>query len=364
MASRIIISGGGTGGHVFPAIAIADALKTIEPDVEILFVGAEGRMEMEKVPQAGYEIIGLDIQGLNRQSLLKNLTVPLKLLRSMQKARHILKTFDPHVVVGVGGYASGPMLMAANSKRVPTLIQEQNSYAGLTNKLLAKGSQRVCVAYDGMERFFPEEKIIKTGNPIRRKSVHIKGKREAALAHFGLQEHKPTVLVSGGSLGAGSINNALKELVFLFEKQDIQLIWQCGKYYHESLIKELGLLPEQVKLMPFIERMDYAYAAADVVVGRAGAGSISELCVVGKPVVLVPSPNVAEDHQTRNAEALVRTGAALLIKDSEVNTLLMPTLLDLLDDDQKRGEMSKNIQKMARPDADIAIAKEVMKLVK
>lgn len=364
MASRIIISGGGTGGHIFPAIAIADALKKMAPDVEILFVGAEGRMEMEKVPQAGYEIIGLDIQGLNRQSLLKNLAVPFKLLKSMQKVRHILKTFNPHVVVGVGGYASGPMLMAANLKGIPTLIQEQNSYAGLTNKILGKKCQRVCVAYDGMDSFFPAEKIIKTGNPIRRQSVDIEGKRKDGLAHFGLQDHKPTVLVSGGSLGAGSINNAIKELVFLFEKQDIQLIWQCGKYYHKKLLQELGLLPEQVKLMPFIERMDYAYAVADVIIGRAGAGSISEFCVVGKPVILVPSPNVAEDHQTKNAEALTQVGAALLINDKDVDTLLMPTLLDLLANAEQCEEMSENIKELARPDADMDIAKEVMKLVR
>lgn len=363
MANRIIISGGGTGGHIFPAIAIANALKHLQPDIEILFVGAEGKMEMERVPEAGYNIVGLDIQGINRKSLWKNVALPFKLVSSLRKANRIVQTFKPQVAVGVGGYASGPLLMAAHRKSIPTLIQEQNSFAGLTNRRLSHRSQKICVAYEGMEKFFPAEKIIKTGNPIRRQSVDIKGKRQEGLKYFDLTADKPVVLVSGGSLGAQSINEALQELVFLFEKQNIQLIWQCGKYYYERLVQKLGILPPEVKLMPFIERMDYAYAVADLVVSRAGAGSISELCAVAKPVILVPSPNVAEDHQSKNAEALVVKEAAIMIRDAEVNELLMSRILDLLEDKKKRNRMSESIKQLALPDADIEIAKHVLNLI-
>lgn len=368
MGHRVIISGGGTGGHIFPAIAIANALRRIEPDIEILFVGANGRMEMERVPEAGYEIIGLDIQGIDRSSLLKNLTLPFKMVDSLIRARKIIREFEADVAVGVGGFASGPLLMAANNMGLPTLIQEQNSYAGLTNKSLGKKAKKICVAYEGMDKFFPAEKVILTGNPIRRDSVAIEGKREFALQIFGLQPHKKTILIIGGSLGAKQMNGYVLDVVHeLAEKDDVQFIWQTGKTYYEDMQEILDVsrvIPANVKAVPFLERMDLAYAAADLIISRAGAGTISELCVVGKPVILVPSPNVAEDHQTKNAQALVAKNAAVMISEADARGTMMYVALELLSDEAKCASLSAEIKKMAMPDADEVIAREVLKLIK
>ncbi|MDR2281650.1 MAG: undecaprenyldiphospho-muramoylpentapeptide beta-N-acetylglucosaminyltransferase [Sphingobacterium sp.] len=365
MANKVIISGGGTGGHIFPAIAIANALRRIEPDVEILFVGAEGKMEMEKVPAAGYTIIGLNIQGFNRSSLLKNLSLPFKMLDSLLKARKIIKDFKADVAVGVGGYASGPLLMMANMMGVPTLIQEQNSFAGKTNKSLGKKAKKVCVAYEGMEQFFAKEKVLLTGNPIRRTSVDIEGKKGEALVDFGLEAGKKTILVTGGSLGAGTLNDCVKNNIDKLNAAGIQVIWQCGGYYVDKLTAELGgRLPNSIKMSAFLQKMDYAYAAADLIVARAGAGTISELCVVGKPVILVPSPNVAEDHQTKNAMALVNKDAAVMVKDVEARDVLVDKILELLNDAPTAEKLGQNIEKMALLDADEVIAREVLKLIK
>lgn len=364
MANKVIISGGGTGGHIFPAIAIANALRRIQPDIEILFVGANGKMEMEKVPAAGYDIIGLDIQGLNRQSLIKNLVLPFKMLKSLWKARTVIKNFQADVAVGVGGYASGPLLMMANMIGLPTLIQEQNSFAGKTNKSLGQKAKKICVAYEGMETFFPKDKLLLTGNPIRRSSVAIEGKKQEALASFGLAEGKKTILVTGGSLGAGTLNDSIKQHIQVLQDEDIQVIWQCGGYYYEKLNTELdATLPASIKLMPFLQRMDYAYAAADLIIARAGAGTISELCVVGKPVILVPSPNVAEDHQTKNAMALVNKGAAEMIKDVEAKEILLDKAIALLKDESQSNKLGANIKKLALLNADEVIAEEVLKLI-
>lgn len=364
MAHKVIISGGGTGGHIFPAIAIANALRRIEPDIEILFVGAQGKMEMEKVPAAGYTIVGLDIQGFNRSSLWKNILLPYKMIKSLLKARRVIKDFKADVAVGVGGYASGPLLMMANMMGLPTLIQEQNSFAGKTNMSLGRKARKICVAYEGMEKFFPAEKVLLTGNPIRRTSVDIEGKKGEALVSFGLEAGKKTLLVTGGSLGAGTLNDCVKAAINRFKEEDVQIIWQCGSYYHERLNSELADLPYNVKMMPFLQRMDYAYAAADVIIARAGAGTISELCVVGKPVILVPSPNVAEDHQTKNAMALVQKDAAIMVRDVEAREKLVEEALVLLNDEQKMRVLSENIKKLALPDADEVIAHEVLKLIK
>lgn len=367
MGHKVIISGGGTGGHVFPAIAIANALRRIEPEIEILFVGANGRMEMERVPEAGYEIIGLDIQGIDRSSLWKNLALPFKLIGSFMKARKIIRDFEADVAVGVGGFASGPLLMAANDRGLPTLIQEQNSYAGVTNKGLGKKAKKICVAYEGMDKFFPAEKIILTGNPIRRDSVAIEGKREFALQIFGLQPHKKTVLIIGGSLGAKQMNGYVLDVIHeLGEKDDVQFIWQTGKTYYEDMERMLKLdqlIPGNVKVFPFLERMDLAYAAADLIISRAGAGTISELCVVGKPLILIPSPNVAEDHQTKNAQALVAKNAAVMISEADARGTMMYVALELLADEAKCASLSTEIKKMAMPDADEVIAREVLKLL-
>lgn len=364
MANKVIISGGGTGGHVFPAIAIANALRNLQPDIEILFVGANGRMEMERVPQAGYEIVGLDIQGINRQSIWKNIFLPFKLIASLWKARRVLKGFGAEVAVGVGGYASGPLLMMANMLGMPTLVQEQNSHAGVTNKSLARKAKKICVAYEGMEQFFPKEKILLTGNPIRRASVNIEGKREEAIHAFALDQAKKTVLVTGGSLGAATLNACLKEGFEKLDQAGLQVIWQCGSYYYESLSEELkGKLPDSIKLLPFLERMDYAYAAADFIIARAGAGTISELCVLGKPVILVPSPNVADDHQTKNALALVNKNAARMVTDLSARIHLVEELLKLAGDEVTAFELGNNIKKLALPDADLVIAKEVLRLI-
>jgi UDP-N-acetylglucosamine--N-acetylmuramyl-(pentapeptide) pyrophosphoryl-undecaprenol N-acetylglucosamine transferase len=360
---KVIISGGGTGGHIFPAISIANALRKINPDTEILFVGAEGRMEMEKIPAAGYKIIGLPVAGLRRSISLQNFTVLLKLLKSLNKAKKVIKEFGPDVVVGVGGYASGPVLRQAGRMGIPTLIQEQNSYAGITNKLLAKRASKICVAYDGMEKYFPREKLIKTGNPVRQNFDNLGDIKNEALSFFNLNKDFPVVLVLGGSLGAGSINNCLSENVNILRESDCQWLWQTGKYYFEN-VKALvsSSYSSNISMHGFINRMDYAYAAADIIISRAGAGTISELCLVGKPVILIPSPNVAEDHQTRNAEALSKNDAALMISDSKAAKTLVDEAVKLISDKERRNRFSQNILKMADRDADVRIAEEVFKL--
>lgn len=362
---RIIISGGGTGGHIFPAIAIANALKKIDPSTEILFVGATGRMEMEKVPAAGYKIIGLDIRGIQRGSILKNLALPFKLISSIMKARKIISEFKPNAAVGVGGYASGPLLYAASRKKIPCLIQEQNSFAGITNKRLAKRAVKICVAFDGMEVYFPAKKIVKTGNPVRRESVDIGGKREAAFTEFNLSPNKQTILVVGGSLGARTLNDAMIDGLEKIISADVQLIWQTGKHYYKSVVHILGENHHpNIRIMEFLNRMDLAYAAADIIISRAGAGTIAELCVVGKPVILVPSPNVAEDHQTKNAKTLVQDNACEYIADRKATRKLVDAALMLLNDDKRRKILSENIKKLALPDADEVIAKQVFEIAK
>ena len=360
---RVIISGGGTGGHIFPAISIANALRKIDPETEILFVGAEGRMEMEKIPAAGYRIIGLPVAGLYRRLTLKNISVLIKLLKSLNKAKKVIKEFSPDVVVGVGGYASGPVLRQAGRMGIPTLIQEQNSYAGVTNRLLAKRASVICVAYDGMEKYFPAEKIIKTGNPVRQNFDNLKKLETEALLFFNLKKEFPVILVLGGSLGAGSINNSLSENINILRDSDCQWLWQTGKHYFENVKALVSLsFSENISVHGFINRMDYAYAAADIIVSRAGAGTISELCLVGKPVILIPSPNVAEDHQTKNAKALSDKNAAILITDDQAVKTIVNESIRLISDKNKRDLLSENILKMADRDADIRIAEEVLKL--
>ena len=362
---RIIISGGGTGGHLFPAIAIANALRRLEPAVKILFVGAIGKMEMQKVPEAGYEITGLPIAGMVRGGGLKNIQVAWKLLRSMLRSAQIIRKFVPDVVVGVGGYASGPVLKQAQRKGIPTVIQEQNSYAGVTNKLLAKKAEKICVAYEGMQKYFPEERIILTGNPVRLTYDNLEAIRGEALEHFNLKANMPVILVLGGSLGAGTINDSVGGGIGLAEESGVQVIWQTGSHYYDrmrDLTEEKRAV--HIRVTGFINRMDLAYAAADVIISRAGAGTISELALVGKPVILVPSPNVAEDHQTHNATALVNNGAALLVKDADAPNELIKTALALVKDSAKRDSLSQNIRKVAVRDSDEAIAREVIKLVR
>lgn len=362
---RIIISGGGTGGHIFPAVSIANAILELHPNAKILFVGAEGRMEMQRVPDAGYEIIGLPIAGFDRKRIWKNAAVIVKLVRSQWKARSIIKSFRPQVAVGVGGYASGPTLKTAGMMGIPTLIQEQNSYAGVTNKLLAQKARKICVAYDGMEKFFPNDKIIMTGNPVRQNLTKDMPAKEAALRSFNLRPDKKTILIVGGSLGAGTINKTLTAgLNTIKENSDVQYIWQTGKYYFPQVseaVKAAGELPN-LYVTDFIKDMAAAYAAADLVISRAGAGSISEFCLLNKPVILVPSPNVAEDHQTKNALALVDKQAAIYVKDSEAETRLMDVALSTVNDDRKLKELSDNIAKLALPDSARIIAQEVIKL--
>jgi UDP-N-acetylglucosamine--N-acetylmuramyl-(pentapeptide) pyrophosphoryl-undecaprenol N-acetylglucosamine transferase len=359
---KIIISGGGTGGHIFPAISIANALKKLDPEVEILFVGAEGRMEMEKVPAAGYRIVGLPVAGLYRSLTHKNINVLFKLLKSLGMARKILRDYKPDVVVGVGGYASGPVLRQAGRLNIPTLIQEQNSYAGVTNKLLARKASVICVAYDGMEKYFPAEKIKKTGNPVRQNYDNIVHLGEEARSFFKLSSEFPVVLVLGGSLGAGSINNSLTENVSKLRDSECQWLWQTGKYYYDNVKGVVsGAYNTNISVHDFINRMDYAYAAADVIVSRAGAGTISELCLVGKPVILVPSPNVAEDHQTRNAKALSERNAAVLVPDQSAKNIV-DEAIRLVADPDRRNLLSENILKLAQRDADLRIAEEVLKL--
>jgi UDP-N-acetylglucosamine--N-acetylmuramyl-(pentapeptide) pyrophosphoryl-undecaprenol N-acetylglucosamine transferase len=363
-APRIIISGGGTGGHIFPAVAIANALKKLNPATEILFVGANGRMEMEKVPAAGYKIIGLDIQGIQRKSVWKNLLFPVKLLASLNKAAGIIKSFKPDAAVGVGGYASGPLLYAASLKGVPTLIQEQNSYAGITNKWLSKKAQKICVAFDDMGQFFPADKIVKTGNPVRRQSVDTVGKREEGLKEFKLSANKKTILVTGGSLGARTLNQSLMAGLDKLIAADVQLIWQTGKVYYAGIMEKLGEnYHPNIRIVEFLNRMDLAYAAADIIISRAGAGTIAELCIIGKPVILVPSPNVAEDHQTKNALALVHDKAAVYVTDKEAAQTLVPKALSLLKDKEQQALLSSNISKLALPYADEVIAQHVLDII-
>lgn len=361
---RVIISGGGTGGHIYPAIAIANALKEMRPDTDILFVGALGKMEMEKVPKAGYPIIGLPVVAFQRSLSLSNLLFPFKLANSLLKARRILRDFKPDVAVGVGGFASGPLLQMASLAGIPSLIQEQNSHAGVTNRLLARRASRICVAYPGMEKFFAREKILLTGNPVRKDILQLGGKKEAAMAHFGLSAAKKTLFVMGGSLGARSINEAIATSLPLFAERHIQLVWQTGKLFIDEArtrIESLQLA-DSVKAFEFVYEMDMAYAAADGVVARAGALSVSEICLAGKPAILVPYPFASEDHQTRNAQALVNRQAALLVKDSDTAGELASKALALLEDEALRQSLSANVLALGFPDAANQIASEILAL--
>ena len=361
MAHKVIISGGGTGGHVYPAIAIADALRAKDTAIDILFVGAEGKMEMERVPRAGYAIIGLPVAGFHRRLTLKNLSFPFKLLRSMRKAKSIIRDFAPAVAVGVGGYASGPVLRAASASGCNTIIQEQNSYPGLTNKILSRRASKICVAYEGMERFFPADKIVITGNPVRADIRDLTNKRAGGQAHFGLNPAKKTILVLGGSLGARTLNNAMRAAKELIAAQpDIQWLWQCGKlYFEEFKNSDVARLPN-VHILQFIDQMDAAYAVADLIVSRAGAISISEICVAGRPAILVPSPNVAEDHQTKNALALVNKDAAQLVTDAGATEVLIAEALNLIQQPERLNILAQNAAALGKPHAADAIAGVIM----
>ena len=361
---KIIVSGGGTGGHIFPAIAIANAIKSLRSDADILFVGAKGKMEMEKVPAAGYAIEGLWISGLQRKLTLSNLFFPLKVISSLAKANGILRKFKPDAVIGTGGFASGPMLRMAAKKGIATLIQEQNSYPGITNKLLSKKVNKICVAYTGMEKFFPKEKILLTGNPVRQDILNLEGKRERGLEHFGLKGDKKTILVIGGSLGARTINESIVNALPVLEKNNIQLIWQTGKHFYETAKTATGTASAKgIKVVDFIQKMDYAYAVADIVISRAGASSVSELSLVKKPCILIPSPNVAEDHQTKNAMALVTHHAAILIADNVAREQLGDAAIKLINDEEQCFKLSENIARLAFKDSAIIIANEVISLI-
>jgi UDP-N-acetylglucosamine--N-acetylmuramyl-(pentapeptide) pyrophosphoryl-undecaprenol N-acetylglucosamine transferase len=362
---RVIISGGGTGGHIFPAVSIANAIKAIRPDAKILFVGAQGRMEMQRVPAAGYEIKGLPICGFDRKNLLKNFKVLYKIWKSQRMAKQIIKDFKPQVAVGVGGYASGPTLNKAAAMGIPCLIQEQNSYAGVTNKLLAKKAAKICVAYEGMERFFPAEKIILTGNPVRQALLDTTITREDAIKELGFNPSKKVILLVGGSLGARTINESVLQHLDIVKASDVQFIWQTGKFYSEEIAKRLqGEDIPNLKVTDFITDMGTAYKAADLVISRAGASSISEFCLIGKPVILVPSPNVAEDHQTKNALALANRDAAIYVKDVEAPATLLELAVKTVNDEKKLKSLSDNVLKLALPDSADIIAKEVIKLAK
>lgn len=362
---RVIISGGGTGGHIYPAIAIANRIREVNPEAELLFVGATGRMEMTRVPEAGYPIVGLWISGIQRRLTLDNLSFPLKVVSSVVKAYSLIRQFRPDVVVGVGGYASGPMLYAATTRRIPTLIQEQNSYAGITNKMLGKSVDRICVAYEGMGQFFPEHKIVLTGNPVRQDILDYQQKREEAETFFNLRPNRKTILVLGGSLGARTLNESTAGSLATIAQEGYQLLWQTGKAYFPQALAQVATFQGQgIHTFDFIRRMDLAYAAADIVISRAGALSISELSVTGKPVILVPSPNVAEDHQTKNALALVRKEAALLVKDQEAQQILFDEALALLEDPERQRSLSQNILQLGKPQATHAIVEEVINLIK
>ena len=357
---NVIISGGGTGGHIYPAIAIANEIKVRYPEANILFVGAKDKMEMEKVPQAGYEIKGLWISGIQRKLTLQNISFPFKLISSLWKANTIIRKFKPDVAIGTGGFASGPTLMVANKKGIPTLIQEQNSFPGITNKLLSKKADKICVAYDNLERFFPEQKIIKTGNPVRQDLLFIHAKTEEGQEFFDLNLEKKTLLVLGGSLGAKKINELIESQLNFLVSQNLQVIWQCGKIYYDHYKKYNEV--ENVQVHEFLNRMDLAYAAADFIVSRAGASSVSELCIVGKPTIFIPSPNVAEDHQTKNAKAVTEKHAALMVRESELETFSV-VLETLLKDKGKQESLSENMQVLALPNATSDIVNEIEKLI-
>ncbi|MFI0490740.1 undecaprenyldiphospho-muramoylpentapeptide beta-N-acetylglucosaminyltransferase [Flavobacterium sp.] len=371
---KFILSGGGTGGHIYPAIAIANELKFRFPDAEFLFVGAKDKMEMQKVPQAGYAIKGLWIAGLQRKLTLQNAMFPFKLFDSLWKSRKIIKQFKPNVVIGTGGFASGPLLQMANMMHIPTVIQEQNSFPGITNKLLSKKANKICVAYENLERFFPKEKMILTGNPVRQDLIDIESKREEAIQYFNLDVNKKTLLVLGGSLGARRVNQLIEKELDKIVAQNVQIIWQCGKLYFEDYKKyNSPLTPEggtsndnktnNVQVLAFIDRMDLVYATADIVISRAGASSVSELCIVGKPVIFIPSPNVAEDHQTKNAKSIVDKKGAIMIKESELDSEFSLVFEALLKDQGKQDQLSKNIKHLALPNATKQIVDEILKLV-
>jgi UDP-N-acetylglucosamine--N-acetylmuramyl-(pentapeptide) pyrophosphoryl-undecaprenol N-acetylglucosamine transferase len=361
---RFIISGGGTGGHIFPALAIADQIKLEKPDSEILFVGAEGKMEMQKVPEAGYKIFGLPIAGIQRSLSLKNLAFPFKLLNSLRQAKTIVKNFKPDAVIGVGGYASGPVLRAASNAGISCFIQEQNSYAGLTNKWLKNKVQKICVAYEGMEKYFPSEKLQITGNPVRKGLMHLPDKA-VALLHYGLTADKPVLLVLGGSLGARVINESIVKQLPAIAKSNVQIIWQTGRLYHnEMLVRAESANKSQLKIVEFIKEMEMAYAAADIIVSRAGALSVSELAIVGKPVIFVPSSGVAEDHQTKNANSLVVKDAAILVTDQEAEKELIPKAFELLENEELKNELASNIKQLAMPNATEDIVKIIFSMIK
>ena len=362
--NRVVISGGGTGGHIFPAVAIADEIKRRNPNAEILFVGAIGKMEMEKVPAAGYKIVGLNIVGFQRKFTLKNFLLPFKIIASLLNARKILKEFKPQVVIGVGGFASGPTLQAATYLNIPTLVQEQNSFPGKTNKILSKKVKTICTAYEGLNRFFPADKIVLTGNPVRSDMIDIEGKRKEAFDFYELDSNKKTILIIGGSLGARTLNQSMKTHLAELQKNDIQVLWQCGKFYVDSLTTELlNVNMDGIKMVQFIARMDLAYAMADVIISRAGAISVSELCLIKKPIVLVPSPNVSEDHQTKNAMALVSKGAAVLVKDIDSVETLISTTIEILNNEEQQNKLIEEISKLGKPKATSSIVDEIEKII-
>ncbi|MCG1036101.1 undecaprenyldiphospho-muramoylpentapeptide beta-N-acetylglucosaminyltransferase [Polaribacter sargassicola] len=358
---NILISGGGTGGHIYPAIAIANEIKLRYPEANFLFVGAKDKMEMEKVPQAGYKIKGLWISGIQRKLTIDNLSFPFKLMSSLREAKRIIKEFKPDVAIGTGGFASGPTLIMANKKGFPTLIQEQNSFPGITNKLLGKKAHKICVAYDNLERFFPVEKIVKTGNPVRQDLLTIDTKRKEGKEFFKLDKTKKTVLILGGSLGARKINQLVENNLNFFKSKEVQIVWQCGKFYFDEYKKYNEL--DNVQVHQFLNRMDLAYAASDIIISRAGASSVSELCIVGKPVIFIPSPNVAEDHQTKNAKSIADKEGAILLKETELETF-SSVFKELIKDDKRQQQLSKNIKELALPSATIDIVNEVEKLLK
>lgn len=358
---RFIISGGGTGGHIYPALAIAGEIKKRFPDAEILFVGASDRMEMQKVPQAGFPIEGLWISGLQRKLTIDNLMFPFKLISSLWKARKIIKKFRPDVVIGTGGYASAPTLKVAQWLGIPTVIQEQNSHAGVTNKWVCQKAKKICVAYDNMEKFFPKEKIVKTGNPVRSDLLNITVNKDETVSFFGLNPNKKTLLVLGGSLGARRINQLVEKNLSLFEKLDVQVLWQCGKLYYEEYKKYDNT---NVKVLQFIDRMDFAYNLADLIISRAGASSVSELCIVGKPVVFIPSPNVAEDHQTKNAQAIADKNGAILLRERDLDEKFETVFSQLITDTAKQKQLAENIKKMAQPNATKDITDIIIQLIK
>jgi UDP-N-acetylglucosamine--N-acetylmuramyl-(pentapeptide) pyrophosphoryl-undecaprenol N-acetylglucosamine transferase len=365
---KFIVSGGGTGGHIYPAIAIANELKSRFPDAEFLFVGAQDKMEMQKVPQAGYAIKGLWIAGLQRKLTLQNLLFPIKLISSLRKSRAIIKEFKPDVVIGTGGFASGPLLQMANFLNIPTVIQEQNSFPGITNKLLSKKANRICVAYENLERFFPKDKMILTGNPVRQDLIDIDSKREEAIKYFNLDASKKTLLVLGGSLGARKVNQLIEKELPLFDSLNVQIIWQCGKFYFDQYNKYNTSTNQQpttnIQVFAFIDRMDLVYAAADFVISRAGASSVSELSIVGKPVIFIPSPNVAEDHQTKNAKSIVDRNGALMLKESELDEKFDTVFSDLVANENLQKQLSDNIKKLAKIHATRDIVDEIVKLIK